>query len=167
YRGSTTTTVALRWKASTDNIGVTRYDIYANGTKMYSTTGLSFVVGNLDSLTSYTFVVKAVDKAGNVSTSSNQVVGYTHRQGLNYKYYNGTYNNLPNFNNLTPVKTGVMDTVTSGAGVRTQNDAFAFFWESKIYIPVAATYVFETVSADGSKLYVDMAYSSNAAALVD
>ena len=167
YRGSTSTTVSLRWKAASDNAGIARYDIYANGMKMYSTTGLSFTVGNLDSLTSYTFYVKAVDKAGNVSVNSNQVIGYTHRQGLNYKYYNGSFSNLPNFNTLTPVKTGVMDTVNTGPGIRTQDDNFAFLWDGRIYIPVTATYTFETNSDDGSRLYVDVPYSSGATALVN
>ena len=167
YRGSTISTVSLRWKAATDNVGIARYDIYANGAKMYSTSNLSFTVGNLDSLTSYTFVVKAVDKAGNVSPSSNQVIAYTHRQGLNYKYYHGSYSNLPNFNNLTPVKTGVTDTVNAGDGIRTQDDNFAFMWDARIFIPVTGTYTFETSSDDGSKLYIDVPYSSDAEALVN
>ena len=167
YRGSTATTVSLRWKAANDNTGIGRYDIYANGVKMYSTSNLSFIVGNLDSLKSYAFVVKAVDKAGNVSPASNQVLAFTHRQGLNYKYYHGSYSNLPNFANLTPEKTGVMDTVNSGAGVRLQDDNFAFLWEGRIYIPVTATYTFETNSDDGSKLYIDVPYSFGATALVN
>ncbi|MBL7699543.1 MAG: fibronectin type III domain-containing protein [Chitinophagaceae bacterium] len=167
YRGSTATTVNLRWNAAADNIGIGRYDIYADGQKLYSTTNLYFTVGNLDSLQQYTFVVKAVDKAGNVSPSSNQVVAYTHRQGLNYKYYHGSYSNLPNFNNLTPVKTGIMDTVTSGAGVRTQDDNFAFLWQGVIYIPATGTWTFETQSDDGSRLYIDVPYASNATPVVD
>jgi hypothetical protein len=167
YRGSTSTTVSLRWKAASDNAGIGRYDIYANGTKLYSTTNLQFTVGNLDSLKSYTFVIKAIDKAGNASSGSNQVIGYTHRQGLNYKYYHGSYSTLPNFNTLTPVKTGIMDTVTSGAGIRTQDDNFAFYWEGRIYIPLASTYTFETQSDDGSRVYIDVPYAFNATPLVD
>jgi hypothetical protein len=167
YRGSTTTTVSLRWQAATDNVGIGRYDIYANGQKMYSTTGLSFTVGNLDSLVPYTFFVKAVDKAGNQSTNSNQVIAYTHKQGLNYKYYNGSYSNLPNFNNLTPVKTGITDTVNAGDGIRTQDDNFALMWEGRVYIPVTGTWTFETASDDGSRLYIDVPYSSGATPLID
>jgi large repetitive protein len=167
YRGSTTTTVNLRWKASTDNAGIGRYDIYANGIKMYSTTSLSFTVGNLDSLASYTFFVRAVDKAGNVSQNSNQVIAFTHRQGLNYKYFNGSYVNLPDYNSLTPVKSGVTDTVTAGIGIRTQDDNFAILWQARIYIPVSATYTFETYSDDGSKLYIDVPYSFSAVPLVN
>jgi chitodextrinase/pimeloyl-ACP methyl ester carboxylesterase len=167
YRGSTSTTVSLRWKASSDNAGIGRYDIYANGIKMYSTPALSFTVGNLDSLTSYTFYVKAVDRAGNVSPNSNQVTAFTHRQGLDYKYYHGSYSTLPDYATLTPVRTGVTDTVNAAIGIRTQEDNFAMMWQGRIYIPVTATYTFETYSDDGSKLYIDVPYAFNTPALVN
>ncbi len=60
-----------------------------------------------------------------------------------------------------------MDTVNAGAGVRIQEDNFAFLWEGKIYIPVAGNWTFETASDDGSKLYIDVPYSSGATALVN
>jgi hypothetical protein len=87
--------------------------------------------------------------------------------GLNYKYYEGDFNTLPDFNNLTPVKTGVSPTTDisqrpPGSGT----DHFAFLWQGNINIPVTGTYTFETVSDDGSKLYFNTAYSQNATALV-
>lgn len=167
YRGSTSTSVNLAWQQASDNVGIGRYDIYANGQKLYSTTGLSFTVANLDSLTSYAFYVKAVDKAGNESPNSNQIIGFTHRQGLNYKYYIGSYSNLPNFNNLTPVNSGITDTVNTGGTIKTQDDNYAFLWEGKIYIPESGNWTFETYSDDGSKLYIDVPYSSSATALVN
>src|SRR5678815_4540626 len=98
YRGSNQTSVAMRWSSSSDNVGVKRYDIFINGTKFYSTTGTSYTVRNLDSLTTYSFTVKAVDAAGNVSAPSAQLIAFTHRQGLNFKYVHGTFTNLPDFN---------------------------------------------------------------------
>ncbi len=62
----------MSWVASTDNNAVTRYDIYVNGKKTYSTTSTSFTVNELDSLIPYTFIVKAVDEAENNSPASNQ-----------------------------------------------------------------------------------------------
>jgi chitodextrinase/poly(3-hydroxybutyrate) depolymerase len=167
YRGSNQTTVYLRWTASTDNIGVARYDIYVNGTKLYTTKNTSFAVSGLDSLTEYNFTVKALDKAGNVSPASNQVSGYTHRQGFNYKYYNGSWSNLPDFNALTPDKTGIVDTVDNAPGIRTSENGYGLLWEGFVYIPVTGTYTFETNSDDGSKLYIDMPYSFGATALVN
>ena len=167
YRGSTTESVDLRWTAATDDVGVVRYDVYGNNSKLFSTTKTSATVFGIDSLKSYTFYVKAIDAAGNVSPASNQVIGYTHRQGLNYKYYTGTWSTLPNFTALTPVKTGTIDTVNSAASIRTVSDKYGMLWEGFIYIPVAGSYIFETYSDDGSKLYIDVPYSGTATALVN
>ncbi|MBL7696626.1 MAG: fibronectin type III domain-containing protein [Chitinophagaceae bacterium] len=70
---STKTSVRLTWKVATDNEQVARYDIYVNGVKTYSVPESGFTATGLDSLIPYTFVVKAVDAAGNVSPASNQV----------------------------------------------------------------------------------------------
>jgi len=70
---STKTSVRLTWKASTDNEKIDHYDVYVNGVKTYSVPESGFTVTGLDSLIPYTFVVKGVDAAGNVSPPSNQV----------------------------------------------------------------------------------------------
>ncbi|MBW7461531.1 fibronectin type III domain-containing protein, partial [Paenibacillus sepulcri] len=68
----TNTSVSLSWTASTDNIAVTGYDIYKDGTLDGSTTGaLTFTVSGLTASTPYSFTVKAKDAAGNVSAASN------------------------------------------------------------------------------------------------
>jgi fibronectin type 3 domain-containing protein len=170
YRGSTSTTVLLKWTASTDNGSVKRYDIYANNVKVFSTTFTTFNVFNLDSLKSYTFVVRAVDNNDNVSPPSNQVTGFTHRQGLNYKYYTSTttWQVLPNFNALTPVSTGVTDSINiNDTKIKTAITRYGFVWQGLIYIPVTASYTFETRSDDGSKVYIDVPYSPTAVPLVN
>jgi dienelactone hydrolase len=167
YRGSTQYSVALRWNSSIDNIGIKRYDIYINGIKHYSTTGTSYTVRGLDSLTTYAFTIRAVDSAGNQSAPSAQVLGYTHRQGLNYKYYQGTFSTLPNFNTLTPVKSGITDSVNTGITIRNQIDNYAILWQGYIYIPMTGTYVFEINSDEGSRLYIDVPYSFNATPLIN
>ncbi|RED57922.1 glycosyl hydrolase family 18 protein [Cohnella phaseoli] len=67
------TSVTLAWGASTDNFGVTGYDVYNGSTLAASVNGttLTAVISNLTPSTSYTFTVKAKDDAGNVSTASN------------------------------------------------------------------------------------------------
>jgi len=69
----TSTSVDLSWKASTDNVGVTGYYIYKNDSYLASTTSTSYKVTGLTANTSYSFYVKAYDKAGNVSKASNTV----------------------------------------------------------------------------------------------
>ncbi|MBW7473871.1 fibronectin type III domain-containing protein [Paenibacillus oenotherae] len=68
----TETTVDLSWTVSTDNTGVTGYDIYNGSTVVGSVNGTTttFTVTNLTAGTSYTFTVKAKDAAGNSSAAN-------------------------------------------------------------------------------------------------
>lgn len=67
----TSSTVALSWTASTDNVGVTGYDVYANNVLKATVTGTSTTVQALASSTTYNFHVIAKDAAGNSSPQSN------------------------------------------------------------------------------------------------
>ena len=167
YRGSSQSSVDLAWTASTDDVAVDRYDVFVNGVKMYTTSNTYVTVAGLKPDQLYTFTVKARDAAGNLSAPSNQESGYTHSQGIAYKYYQGSWTSLPDFATLTPVKTGVMDNVTNGLGIRTVIENYAFLWEGYIFIPVTGSYTFETDSDDGSKLYIDQNYSHTATPLVN
>ncbi|WP_428743046.1 endonuclease [Tenacibaculum sp.] len=69
----TQTSVDLTWNASTDNIGVTGYDIYKGTTKVTTVTSTSYNVTGLTAATNYTFSIKAKDAAGNESAASNTV----------------------------------------------------------------------------------------------
>jgi len=71
--GTTTTTTSLSWTASTDNVGVTGYNVYQNTTLIGTTTATTFNVIGLTASTTYTFTVKAKDAAGNLSAASNSV----------------------------------------------------------------------------------------------
>ncbi|MFC5703157.1 carbohydrate binding domain-containing protein [Cohnella faecalis] len=66
----TDTTVSLSWTASTDNVGVTGYDIYQGTTKIGTSTTTSYTATGLSGNTAYSFTVKARDAAGNVSAAS-------------------------------------------------------------------------------------------------
>ena len=72
--------------------------------------------------------------------------------GLAYQYYEGTWDNLPDFGSLTPVKTG-----TAGGpdlGVRNRNDNFALVYKGFVSVPTDGVYTFFTASDDGSKLLI-------------
>ena len=72
--GTTQTTTNLSWTASTDNVGVTGYDVYQGTTlKGSTTTATTFAVTGLTASTAYSFSVKAKDAAGNISAASNVV----------------------------------------------------------------------------------------------
>ncbi|MGB1043468.1 MAG: GEVED domain-containing protein, partial [Tenacibaculum sp.] len=63
------TTLTLSWTASTDNVGVTGYDVYQGSTKLGSTANTSTNITGLTAATAYTFSVRAKDAAGNVSSA--------------------------------------------------------------------------------------------------
>jgi dienelactone hydrolase len=159
--------VNLSWTASTDNVGVDKYDIFLNGVKTYTTTETSFTAANLDSNKLYTITVKARDAVGNLSVASNQVTINTGlvSNTIGYKYYEGTWSNLPNFTTLTPVKIGTSPNVD--ISLKNRNDNFGFLWEGYINVPTTSTYTFEICSDDGSKLYIDQAYGFSNTALIN
>lgn len=69
----TDTTVDLSWNASTDNVGVTGYEVFEGGTSLGTVAGTSANVTGLTAGTSYSFNVRAYDAAGNNSGLSNTV----------------------------------------------------------------------------------------------
>ncbi len=62
--------IDLTWSASTDNVGVTGYKIYRNGTQIATTAGTSYSNTGLSAATSYSYSVAAYDAAGNTSGQS-------------------------------------------------------------------------------------------------
>ena len=88
-------------------------------------------------------------------------------RGLKYRYYEGAWNRLPDFNAMTPVATGTTPNVDINNRPMSKEDQYAMIWEGRINIPAPGTYTFETISDDGSKLYFNTPYSFTGAATVD
>ena len=65
--------VTLSWAASTDNVAVTGYRVYRGTTLVGSPTGTTFTDTGLANGAVYSYTVKAVDAAGNLSLASNAV----------------------------------------------------------------------------------------------
>ena len=72
---------------------------------------------------------------------------------LSYAYYEGNWDELPDFSTLTPEKTGTLSNFSLSP--RLQSDYFAFKFDGFIDIETSGTYTFYTSSDDGSKLYID------------
>jgi len=68
--GLTQTGLTLTWNASSDNVGVTGYDVYSQGAKVGSATASSYSLSGLSCGTSYSLGVVAFDAAGNRSGQS-------------------------------------------------------------------------------------------------
>ncbi|SDF30387.1 endonuclease [Epilithonimonas hungarica] len=79
--GTTSSSISLSWTASTDNVGVSGYDIYANNTYKTTVTTTSGTVSGLDSSTTYILYVVAKDAAGNKSNNSDTVESTTSGHG--------------------------------------------------------------------------------------
>ncbi|MFK7767190.1 MAG: c-type cytochrome [Mariniblastus sp.] len=71
---------------------------------------------------------------------------------LNYKYYEGKWEKLPNFAQLKPLKSGTVFGFDLGIG---RNDNFAILFDGYWKTDKEAEYVFEIGSDDGSRLLID------------
>ncbi len=69
--------INLSWNASNDNVGVTGYKVYRNGTQVGTTTSTSYPHAGLVAGTTYGFAVAAYDAAGNTSGVSASVSAAT------------------------------------------------------------------------------------------
>ena len=81
--GTSASSVSLSWSASTDNVGVTGYEVFQGSgtTPVASPSGTSATIGGLTASTSYSFTVKARDAAGNRSAASATVTATTSSSG--------------------------------------------------------------------------------------
>ena len=117
----TANSLMLSWTASTDNVGVTGYEVYQNGVLLNGTlTGTSLAVNNLACGTAYTFTVLAKDAVGNKSSLSaaasattlacppNQATGseMIYDESLNANWQEWGWAITPNYANANPVKAG-------------------------------------------------------------
>ncbi|APU08863.1 endonuclease I [Cellulophaga lytica] len=137
---TTETETLLSWDAATDNVGVTAYQIFNGTTLAGVVSGTSYLVTNLTAETTYTFTIKALDAAGNMSANSNTVTittledtivtppagDYIISQG-----YESTATDNWNYtvspNNCNDGGSDVWDVVTSVGSISTANTGTNFF----------------------------------------
>ncbi len=113
----TQTTLSLSWNASTDNVGVTGYDVFQGSTNLGSVTGTSANITGLSPATAYSFKVRAHDAAGNNSGFSNTVNVTTLSNTVTYCTSQGNNTNdeyidrvqLRSINNLSGNNDGYAD----------------------------------------------------------
>ena len=73
-------------------------------------------------------------------------------QGLQYAYYEGEWDSLPDFNKLKSVKRGLLKKIDFSP--RNQVEYFGFVYSGYIKIPQSGVYAFYTDSDDGSRLSI-------------
>jgi hypothetical protein len=77
--GTTSTSASLSWTASTDDVGVTGYEVFQDSgtTPVAAPASTTATIPGLTASTAYSFTVKAVDAAGNRSAASIAAVATT------------------------------------------------------------------------------------------
>ncbi|PQJ82176.1 endonuclease [Polaribacter glomeratus] len=73
----TTSTMSVSWNVSTDNIAVTKYEVYANGALNGETENTNYTITGLNSNAAYAITVLAKDIANNKSAQSAAANGTT------------------------------------------------------------------------------------------
>ena len=174
------TALTLAWTASTDNVGVTAYDVYSGTTLIGTVTGsggsapaTTYNVTGLTSGVSYTFSVRARDAAGNVSTTSNSITVTTASAPSDIALSNSSIaensaaNTAIGTLSATDINSGDTFTYTlvSGTG-STDNASFSIIGNS---LRSAASFDFETKSnysirirvTDSTSLTFEKAFTIN------
>ena len=149
---TTTTATTLTWTASTDNIGVTGYNIYSGTTLLGTSTTTSSNITGLTPSTAYSFSVKAKDAAGNLSAASNIVNVTTAASTITYcastssstadekisKVVLGTINNTSTstagYENFTALSTNLVRGAASTITITPQ-------WTSTVYAEGFAVWI--------------------------
>jgi len=171
----TTTSLNLTWTASTDNIGVTGYDVYMNGTLKTSVTTASASITGLTAGTAYSFYVKAKDLAGNSSANSSTINATTTSISLVTdlyfsEYIEGSSNNkvleIANATGTSKSLTGyVIKKQTNGAGAwstgLTLTGTLANGAKFVIVNSSISSTCYATASANISTAATEMAFNGN------
>lgn len=81
------------------------------------------------------------------------VVGDDGGGTFTYKVFDGDFNRLPNFSNLTPVKTGSTNEIS--LALIEDDETYAVLFQGQIQVKKAGSYTFKLSSDDGSKLFIN------------
>ncbi|MEL6812222.1 MAG: GEVED domain-containing protein [Bacteroidota bacterium] len=146
----------LDWTASTDNVGVTQYNISIDGNPVGTSPTNSFVVTGLSPSTNYSASVTAQDAAGNISGSAS--VSFTTTQGGGVTYCDSASTNT-NDEFISRVQ---LNTIDNASGAQFYSDFTSIstnLSEGQGYtITVTPTWT-GTVFAEGYAVWID--YNNN------
>jgi chitodextrinase len=148
----TSTTFALSWTASTDNVAVTGYDVYKDGILDTTVTTSTATINNLVPGVPYAMTIKARDAAGNISAPSG-TLNVTTTLGSNLALNKTAVASSVHLAlNKTAVASSVLNDNTSFAASKAvDGNASATRWVSSssasnwIYVDLGASYTISTV----------------------
>ncbi|HZG56690.1 PA14 domain-containing protein [Paenibacillus sp.] len=155
----TDTTVNLSWTASSDNVGVTGYDVYVGGNKANTSpiSGTTYTVTGLTEQSSYSITVKAKDAANNESAASSALSVTTNGGGgtgnIVREYWGGVSGGAVSDIPLTTTPTST-STLTSLEGPRNVADSYGARVRGYLHPASTGSYTFYIASDDASKLWL-------------
>ena len=91
--------------------------------------------------------------ASNACAAAPITDGKTYESGIKYNYYEGVWNNLPDFGSLAIIDSGIVNSVGLGNGEIA--DGFGYDFNGYVLIETEGEYNFYTTSDDGSSLSID------------
>jgi chitodextrinase len=157
--GATQTSISISWSASTDDVGVTGYDVYRNGAKIDSTNATSYTFAGLSCGASYVLAVEAHDATGKRSAASAITDSTTAcpppscptgEYGTQY-YGNMTLSGTPV---LQRCETAINSDWGSGSPASVPADRFSTRWTGTHSFS-AGTYQFTATADDGIRVWID------------
>lgn len=104
----------------------------------------------------YSLAVKGVKDRATAENTASDSTEFTCRQrkpGLVRSYYEGKWQQIPDFDSLEPVKKEVVKEI-GAIGPRSKNH-FALRFRGQLRVPYSGKYTFNLSSDDGSRLYID------------
>ena len=113
------------------------------------------------SVSGYCMVIARAYKEGAIESQvvSSQIDIYDPlTNGMNYKYYEGKWTNIPDFTKLTPLHTGEVASFNVSK-LKKREDYFGMTFDGFITIPADGEYYFAINSDDGSRLVIDNRFS--------
>ena len=148
---ATATTADLSWSGATDNVSVTGYDVFKNGTLLASVTGTTYQATGLTPATSYSFTVTAKDAAGNSSVSSNTATITTLNQTLTYCASKG---NTVTDEYIGNVQIGTINNASGNGNGYSDFTALSTNISGTVTITVTPTWT-ATVYSEGYSVWID------------
>lgn len=152
--GNSLSSITLSWEAANDNTGIKRYVVYYGSDSVVTTSNAtSYTLSGLQENSQYVITIRAEDFAGHLSLPSNQVLGTTFLEGLDYEHSTGSWNSLTAINwNMAEFRGKVTNFTLAP---RTQEDFFNFKFDGYLFLPANRKYQFRTTSDDGSMMFLD------------
>ena len=134
------------------SFGDSRYNIVNSAvqTRSWSTPGFYLVSCGVSDMKGGTATAYAWVNVGAQPYQAS--VNDTTLAGLNYRYYEGSWSTLPNFDLLMPVDSGTVSGVT--LSMRQRNDNFAVLFTGYLEVPEENVYQFRIRHDDGVRLSV-------------